>query len=259
VDAIGDHTIDLGRWSYRSQALVVIRQSQSLPMVYPATLPPGPSPVPPKQGTQTAGQPDAPKGHDEVVPDSHPRAANNAGRGPSYPENWSLLDSQQLRALRIWLAIAAFAALFLLGLTNKVVIFCNMPDLLLTFVVFLYPFVAVVFVASLIPKDQSHNVVYQAAAVLAALGFIMLVVRVFYSSIKANGIWIGVVVAIFKLVSSVLLGFLAILGLNAWWKRDSLAYAILGLFSAWALHRFINEEAVREQRHFRSVALEAAV
>jgi hypothetical protein len=142
------------------------------------------------------------------------------------------LDGQQLLALGAWIAAASLFILFILGITNRVVIFYNINDLLLTLAVFVYSFVALLFVASLWPKNQTPNAVSWVALGLAIIGFVLLVLRVVAASIKANGFFLGLIVAIFKLTASITLTVLAVLGLSAWWSRhrdaNSLVVVIAG-------------------------------
>jgi hypothetical protein len=90
------------------------------------------------------------------------------------------------------------------------------------------------------------------AGLIAIIGFVALVIRVFHSSIRENGILLGTVVAVFKLASSAIFGVFALLAIFAWWGRErnagTLIYILIGGFSGWALYKFINKDAVAGRR-----------
>lgn len=74
-----------------------------------------------------------------------------AAQGPELFDSAWILNRQFLAAVA-WSTVAAFVGLLALGMTNRVVIFRSMADLLWTWAVFLYPFIAVIFVASFLPE-----------------------------------------------------------------------------------------------------------
>jgi hypothetical protein len=171
------------------------------------------------------------------------------------------ITNKQIAIMVFWVTVVAFIILCIFGITNRVVIFSSMSDLLLTWLVFLYPFVALVFVWSLIPDNETSrwNFTTKVAGIIAIIGFGILVIRVFYSSVKENGIVIGTMVAIFKLASSAIFGVFAFLGLLAYWAKErnasTLMYTLFGAFSGWALYKFINKAAVVECRAEKGSAL----
>jgi hypothetical protein len=76
------------------------------------------------------------------------------------------------------------------------------------------------------------------------------VLRVFYSSIQANGVAFGIIVGIFKIAASLLLVLVALMGLTKD-KSGRYNFGLLGVLiggaSLWVLYKLINEEAVRER------------
>jgi hypothetical protein len=190
----------------------------------------------------------------------HPKPEDSPTAIPAAPGS-ETMTKRQFATVLFWITVVAFFGLCILGLTNRVVIFSRMGDLLLTWGVVLYPFIALVFVWSFTPDNSTSewNSTTKIALFIAIIGFGALVVRVFYSSIRENGILLGAVVAVFKLASSAIFGVFAFLGMLAYWGRagnaGTLLYTLFGVFSGWALYKFINKDAVAGRRVEKDSAL----
>jgi hypothetical protein len=81
-------------------------------------------------------------------PRSQPKPDVKAGAPPPAPppEELPPMTKKQFLIVFLWTTIIAFFVLCIFGITNRVVIFSTISDLLLTWSVFLYPVIALIFV-----------------------------------------------------------------------------------------------------------------
>ena len=166
------------------------------------------------------------------------------------------INSDQQLTLILWGIGGSFVALLLLGMTNRVVVFADGIDLLWTVCIFLTPIIAFFIAATLVPEGQEvfddslSSIVVGIGGVLGLISCVM----AFVLSIKHNGLFVGVIVGIFKVMAAVLAAVCALGLLGKIFEKKGgstasrlLALAVFGIL-LWLITRLINGDEVHARR-----------
>jgi len=165
-----------------------------------------------------------------------------------------ITPDQQL-TLMAWGIGGSFIALLLAGMTNRVVVFASGWDLVWTLSIFLAPLIGFVIATSLVPEGKEFEdeavalVVTGFGGVIAVIGCLKTV----FSSIKHNGLVLGIIVAIFKILAAVLAAVCAIGFLGKIFEdKASFSSRMIGLvffgLLLWVMRKLINGDEVRARR-----------
>ena len=178
--------------------------------------------------------------------------------------------------LLFWACLAVLVILFIMGISNKVVIFDNLGDFFFSCgPVYLAFTVIIIFDSLTIPPLEApiesldtiikiitydtSTIVTSISGVLAILGCLVISLR---SSIRNNGVLLGTLVFVFKFLSSVLLSLLIIAKFKELINEKSTfatrfaAVVLLGVFS-WMMNALVNGEKVRLKRLETEISHEA--
>ncbi|SVD46861.1 uncharacterized protein METZ01_LOCUS399715 [marine metagenome] len=156
---------------------------------------------------------------------------------------------------------AGFITIFIMALTNKVVVFEDGGDLMITLGIIIAPIIGFLCLAFLEPSapPPDYNMLSGSTAAIfvsaiTVLTFIFCFVKTFTNSIASNGLAMGITIAIFRIISSFIIIF-ALLGfINRLTENNkSLGNAIIFIiiFTAifgWVLKVLINGEKVARKR-----------
>ena len=117
-------------------------------------------------------------------------------------EEWSTLGI---------ILLISFFIIFIFGITNRVVIFYNGMDLFWTASIFLIPILSIIIGGSL----QENNSIAENESTIKILLFglslsLFCVLKVIFSSIKYNGLILGLFIGFFKIISAVIIAILSI-------------------------------------------------
>lgn len=146
--------------------------------------------------------------------------------------------------------------LLLLGMTNRVVVFADGKDLLWTVCIFLTPIIAFFIAATLVPEGQEvfddslSSIVVGIGGILGLISCAM----AFVFSIKHNGLFVGIIVGMFKMMAAVLATVCAIGLLGKIFSKDTGSFAVrmfvVAVFGMllWMMTKLINGDAVYERR-----------
>jgi len=168
--------------------------------------------------------------------------------------SFGISPDQQL-TLMAWGIGGSFIALLLAGMTNRVVVFASGGDLMWTLSIFLAPIASFVIAVSLVPEGKEFEDETVAMVVMGVGGVIAVVgcLKTIFSSIKHNGLVLGIVIAIFKILAAVLaavcaIGFLGkIFEDNASFASRMIGLVFFGLL-LWVMRKLINGDEVRARR-----------
>ena len=175
-----------------------------------------------------------------------------------YAQNFILylesMSQEEWRTLGIVL-LTSFVIIFILGITNRVVIFYNGADLFWTASIFLIPILSIIVGVSLqennsIAENESTISIYLVGLSLS----LFCVLKVILSSIKYNGLILGLFIGIFKIISTVIIAILSI-GLigkifnneNATTFQRLFGLALFGIL-LFVIGKLINGNEVMERR-----------
>ncbi len=154
-----------------------------------------------------------------------------------------------------WGIGGAFIALLVAGMTNRVVIFANGVDLMWTVSIFLAPVIGFAIAAFLVPEGREFED-ETAAVVVAGIGGVVglfACLMAFILAIKHNGLFIGIIIGIFKVVAALLAAVCAIGLLGKLFDQGSsvaskvLAAAVFGIL-LWMIQKLINGDKVYARR-----------
>ena len=156
---------------------------------------------------------------------------------------------------------AGFITIFIMALTNKVVIFKDGGDLMTTVGLILAPIIGfgcLLFLAPSEPPPDYNAFSGSGAAIfisaITVLTFIFCLVKTFTNSIASNGLAWGVTIAIFRIISCCIIIFAIIGFINKLTENNKniTAASIIMLIStgifAWILKVLINGEKVAQKR-----------
>ena len=171
-------------------------------------------------------------------------------------------SGQQLTVILWWLTAGFSLALFVMALTNRVVVFINGMDVFTTLSIGLAPMVMSMVLGSLDMQSPLNGKFPSepVGIIVVILGFgatIFAIVKTFMNSIHCNGLVLGIIVSIFKIFSLVLL-ILAVIGTflgaksyEGGVRQNAGFYIVLvlifGIFG-WVARTLINGERVFEHR-----------
>ena len=119
----------------------------------------------------------------------------------SNPDNWTVLG---------YLCGGSFILLVLLGMTNTIVVYKDLPDFLWSLALILVPLATLITLSLLMPENtpENYNVFWettQAKTVTVSGGFVSAyaVLKTFINCISNNGLILGCVMFVFKICASV--------------------------------------------------------
>jgi hypothetical protein len=160
--------------------------------------------------------------------------------------------SEQQTALLLWGIGGSFIILLTLGMSNRVVVFADGKDFLWTVCIFLIPIIALVIATTLVHDGQELSDDLPSLIVISIGGLLGLIscVMTFVFSIKHNGLLVGLVIGIFKVMAAMLAMLCAVGLLGKMFNRDRasssarlLSIAIFGIL-LWAMTKLINGDNV---------------
>jgi len=166
-----------------------------------------------------------------------------------------ITPDQQL-TLMAWGIGGAFIALLVAGMTNRVVIFANGKDLMWTVSIFLAPVIGLVIAGSLVPEGREFQD-ETAAVVVAGIGGVFALfacIMTFILAIKHNGLFVGIILGIFKVVAALLAAVCAIGLIGKIFDQEGgsfvsriFAVVVFG-FLLWVMRKLINGDEVYARR-----------
>ena len=164
------------------------------------------------------------------------------------------MSQEEWSTLGIVLLISFFI-IFIFGITNRVVIFYNGMDLFWTASIFLIPILSIIIGGSLqennsIAENESTITIFLVGLSLS----LFCVLKVIFSSIKYNGLILGLFIGFFKIISAVIIAILSI-GLigkifnneNATTFQRLFGLALFGIL-LFVIGKLINGNEVMERR-----------
>ena len=166
------------------------------------------------------------------------------------------LASDQQLTLMAWGIGGSFIALLVAGMTNRVVIFADGKDLTWTLTIFVAPVIAFVIGATLVPEGREFADETAAAVVSSIGGVIGLIAcgMTFMLSIKHNGLVLGIIIGVFKIMASLLAAICAIGLLGKIFGKDTGSFAsrmfavvVFGIL-LWMIQKLINGDEVYARR-----------
>jgi len=120
------------------------------------------------------------------------------------------MSQEEWNTLGIVLLIS-FVIIFIFGMTNRVVIFYNGMDLFWTASIYLIPILSIIIGGSL---QENNSIVENESTINIILVGLSLslfcVLKVIFSSIKYNGLILGLFIGFFKIVSAIIIAILSI-------------------------------------------------
>jgi len=148
-----------------------------------------------------------------------------------------------------WLAFfSTFLGLLIMGLTNRVVIFYDLDDFLIS----LSPPGSLIVTIGFILYFGEGTHAAEISAIVGTIFLLIAIIAIFVSSIRHNGLLIGLVVGSFKLIASLLIVTLAVSlierFMNPASRMSRLSYVLLFGLLGWVLYRMINGEKVMQRR-----------
>lgn len=168
------------------------------------------------------------------------------------------IDSQIYKSIFL-ISFFSFLIIFILGISNKVIIFEDYPDLFWTGSLVLYPVILSLIIEYLTNLDFNlnllfSNIVTSIWTLIFIFLFILVLLKTFFISIKSNGIFIGLIIAIFKIISSVILLLLFVSLLEKLFGKKNRGYGsyvismiLFGIFGM-IVRKLINGPRVRSIR-----------
>lgn len=159
---------------------------------------------------------------------------------------------EQQTVLLLWGIGGSFLILLALGMSNRVVVFADGKDFLWTVCIFLIPIIALVIATTLVHDGQELSDDLPSLIVISIGGLLGLIscVMTFVLSIKHNGLLVGLVIGIFKVMAAMLAMLCAVGLLGKIFNRDRasssarlLSIAIFGIL-LWAMTKLINGDNV---------------
>ena len=200
-----------------------------------------------------------PVGRAQHLAQNYPLAAAPSIQQKSAPQSDGMSEEQVFKAWAMG-ALIAFSILFVLGMTNRVVIFQDGADLGWSLMTLITPLVTVTALTVMMPENAppDYNLWTQTYGkviiIIGVLVTLFSVVRMFVISIGSNGLALGLIIGAFKLVASIItvfciLGFIGRItsderrGYGAW----VLLIFLMGVF-VWVLKKLINGDEVAARR-----------
>ena len=166
------------------------------------------------------------------------------------------LTSDQQLIMMAWGVGGSFIVLLGAGMTNRVVIFADGIDLMWTVLVFGAPVIGFVIGTTLVPEGGVFEN-ETAAVVVAGIGGVIGLVgclMTFILSIKHNGLFLGAVIGIFKVMAALLAAVCAIGLLGKIFGKDAgsfskrmMAAIVFGIL-LWMIQKLINGDEVYIRR-----------
>jgi len=141
-----------------------------------------------------------------------------------------------------------FFGLLIMGITNRVVIFYDLDD----FIISLSPLGSVIITTGFILYFGEGTRAAEISAVVGLIVLLIAIIAIFVSSVRHNGLLTGLIVGSFKLIASLLIVCLTFSlierFMNPASRMSRLSYVLLFGLLGWVLYRMINGEKVMQRR-----------
>ena len=155
-----------------------------------------------------------------------------------------------------YVALFSFIILFLLGISNKIIIYRNTNDFMWNIFLIIVPLLTVMILAFLMPETLPDNYKFfwetQKTSVISIIGLsitALSLLKVFLNCTKNNGLLLGVFIFIFKVFASLIITILLLAFIGklfddkASWKTLFVPLLLFGLF-IFVINRLINGDRV---------------
>jgi hypothetical protein len=172
----------------------------------------------------------------------------------------AFLTEENLK-LFLLLFLGGFATVFVMALTNKVVIFEDGKDLMVTLGMIIYPCIGFICLTFLEPSESSsdYNIFMGSNAAMAVAGgtcllFLYCLIKTFMNSISSNGLSMGIVIGLFRIISSFIIIFSVVGFINRLTEGNKglgstlIFITIFTAIFSWILKVLINGEKVAQKR-----------
>ncbi len=171
------------------------------------------------------------------------------------------ISSEELIKQIAFIGFSSFLVLFIMGVTNRVVVFSDGQDLFNSISIIISPLVAILLLVFFAPENPPQDYDYIWGSVSSTIVSIVLsgwflysVLMTYIQSIKDNGVLMGLVVGTFKVTSAIIITCFAIGWLNRFFDgnhKSLLTYImmtiVLGVF-VWVIKKLVNGEGVASRR-----------
>ena len=174
--------------------------------------------------------------------------------------NWLNGLSAQDWKLFGMILLGCFILVFILGMTNRVVIFQDVTDFMWTMGIVLSPIIGFIVLLVIAPENtpDGYNIFWttgseKVVSVTTAGCFIGSVVMTYVNSIKSNGIALGIGIGTFRVVASMIIALMIVGIFNKLFEKNNppAALFLVLIFTAifgFVIKRLINGERVMERR-----------
>ena len=165
----------------------------------------------------------------------------------------AFLTEENIKLLVI-LFSCSFIAIFILALTNKVVIFEDGSDLMVTLGMIIYPIIGYICLMFLPPSESSPDYAGIVVAGFTFLLFLYCLIKTFTNSISSNGLGMGILIGLFRIISSFIIIFSIVGFINRVTEKNKSfgsTLIFITIFTAifgWVLKVLINGEKVASKR-----------
>ena len=169
----------------------------------------------------------------------------------SNQDNWVMMG---------YIGGGSFILLVLLGITNKIVVYRNLPDFLWSVALVVVPFTTLVTQSLLMPENvsENYNVFWETTqskivSVIGGLFTTHAILKNFINCLSNNGIILGPIMFIFKICASVVSIFVCMAVFNKLFENQRTIRSVLigmiifGVFTFF-LKRLINGDNVARKR-----------
>ena len=152
----------------------------------------------------------------------------------------------------------SFLAILIAGATNKIIIFNDYGDLWLTLGLIIWPLIGFMILSIITPENtpDNYNILIGSPSattttLLTSLATFYSLIKTMTNSVKANGTFIGIIVGIFKIFSSIII-ILSVVGLfnkitekNSSYGNKLIFISIFTFIFYWVLKILVNGKKVR--------------
>lgn len=170
------------------------------------------------------------------------------------------LTEENLKLLFIIFS-CTFVVIFFMAATNKVVIFENNSDLMVTLGMIIYPCIGLMCLSFLQPSTATddYNIFTGSSAAMIVSGFTALLflyclVKNFTNSISSNGMGVGILIGLFRILSSLIIILSTIGYINRLTEKNKslgstlIFITVFTFIFSWVLKVLINGEKVALRR-----------
>ena len=169
----------------------------------------------------------------------------------SNQDNWVIMG---------YIGGGSFLLLVLLGLTNTIVVYRDLPDFLWSVTLVIVPFTTLVTQSLLMPENVSENYNFfwettetKIVSVIGGLTTTYAILKTFKNCISNNGFILGTIMFIFKICASVISIFVCVAVFNKLFENERtirsvlISMIIFGVFTFF-LNRLINGDSVARKK-----------